>query len=77
MSTVVRSLSLAVILAAAPLTVTRHAGVTASTACAQGFDGTCCEQPNAICNAGGGNNMGYCYKGIGSCAAPGDPAPCG
>lgn len=79
-STIVRTLSLAVILAATPLTFTRAAGVTASTACAQGEegdDGTCCEQPNAICNAGGGNNPNYCYRGSGSCAPPGSPAPCG
>ena len=67
--TITRALSLAAILAAAPLTISSAHGIQVSKACSQTelLTGTCCREMNSICNAGGGDNPGYYYKSEGPC----------
>jgi hypothetical protein len=71
---ILRGLALATTLALAPFTLTKE-GVAESKACSQTEleTGTCCSQARAICNAGAGDNVGYCYRTSGSCASGSSP----
>lgn len=75
MTYAVRGFALAITVALAPLTVSKGGVVAEGQACAQTevVTGTCCRQSGAICNAGGGDNAGYCYRASGSCRSGSDP----
>jgi hypothetical protein len=67
--TIIRTLSLATILVAAPLTVRSGQGIVANRACSQTEveTGTCCSEAFSICNAGTNTWVGYYYKTSGRC----------
>lgn len=66
--TLTRALSMAAIVAAAPLTI-QSGRVVANRACGQFMTvtGTCCKEPMSICSAGNGDYVDYYYKTEGSC----------
>jgi hypothetical protein len=67
--TLIRALSLAAILAAAPLTIKSGHGLAVNTACSQTEveTGTCCPELGSICNLGTGDYINYYYKTSGRC----------
>ena len=67
--TIIRTLSLAAILAAAPLTVRSGQGIVVSRACSQTEieTGTCCHELASICNAGAADHPDRYYKSEGRC----------
>ena len=74
---IMRALALATTLALAPFTVTKEGVATTTASCQTELEpgtGTCCIQQRAMCNAGAGDNPGYCYKTSGSCSS--GPSPC-
>ena len=66
--TIIRALSLAAILAAAPLTI-KSGQVVVTKACSQTEieTGTCCPERNSLCNLGDGDVINYYYKTSGRC----------
>jgi hypothetical protein len=59
-----RVLGLAALLAAAPIAVSPHHGVTLNNAMCTG---NCCREELSICNAGGGDHLNYYYLAMGEC----------